>query len=624
MHFWDCIVVNLHDDPLLSYYASLELLLSHRALLLADNAVSLPQTLCSLAFTTRVEIDKAVSRAKCLLRSVTPLSLQAQLRAFSAAIVELDSPRFVALQNQPCAYVTVQEVLAHCFKRDAAASTPAPPASASSFQKLRALLTLSSPSATPSSSRKIFVLDCRPKSQFDVGHLPCAFHVSPDLLLQPAELAATVSKLHAMRGEACHFVFLDDGDSGSGGDDDGARDLHNRGGGGGGEDGSDSALGISGGAADWAMCHNMTNAATMFKIHLLQAGFKYLSVCVGGFATCHDVIARASNPYELIDHDAARCLECRRREMAALIATHGHKKKGAFGIGGKFSKGGRAAGGGSSKKSAARGGGGGGGVGVAAAAAVPSFALTSAAFSTATPASSDAAYKRTETPNSTVVTAATAERRLLHTLLRDTTVKGAAFVAASRRLVATALAAALERIKTRERAVMTATGGFYTGCEARQGVCTVAFSAAGAAALTHAVEPFVPVLMPVGQPVAAVNVTINDGNGGGGGDGDCGDVTLSFDNVPDDIAQRRLVILWPVLQPSDVPHLKEAIATLLRKGVLVDSVSVLCVCAARPALWLLSAAYPHVPICVTHVDEYNDKAGVLVPGVGDFDERSAV
>ncbi len=56
---------------------------------------------------------------------------------------------------------------------------------------------------------KYIVLDCRPLSHFENGRLPCAIHLSPELLDDPEEMVTVLNGFQAMKG--CHFCLLGPG-----------------------------------------------------------------------------------------------------------------------------------------------------------------------------------------------------------------------------------------------------------------------------------------------------------------------------------------------------------------------------------------------------------------------------
>lgn len=50
---------------------------------------------------------------------------------------------------------------------------------------------------------RYFVVDCRPSEQYNAGHLPTAFHLDADLMLQnPAEFSTAIQALVATQKQS--------------------------------------------------------------------------------------------------------------------------------------------------------------------------------------------------------------------------------------------------------------------------------------------------------------------------------------------------------------------------------------------------------------------------------------
>lgn len=144
---------------------------------------------------------------------------------------------------------------------------------------------------------KYIVLDCRPRAEFDAGHLPCSAHLDPELLLEKnkSALDARVRDLAALRG--CHICVSAHS---------GPRALV-----------SESAVTVATSEnpgstvaekdAEKDVTHD--RAAERFILHLLAAGLSRLSYCPGGFLACHAEILNSSR-LELVDHNPALCRAC--------------------------------------------------------------------------------------------------------------------------------------------------------------------------------------------------------------------------------------------------------------------------------------------------------------------------
>ena len=53
--------------------------------------------------------------------------------------------------------------------------------------------------ATVSSGPRYFLLDCRPADEFEQARFPTSFHLNPELLLNPEELAAIIVAFQDMK-----------------------------------------------------------------------------------------------------------------------------------------------------------------------------------------------------------------------------------------------------------------------------------------------------------------------------------------------------------------------------------------------------------------------------------------
>lgn len=49
---------------------------------------------------------------------------------------------------------------------------------------------------------RFFLIDCRAQAEFELGHLPTAFHLNPELLDKPEELEAMVTAFREMKVRA--------------------------------------------------------------------------------------------------------------------------------------------------------------------------------------------------------------------------------------------------------------------------------------------------------------------------------------------------------------------------------------------------------------------------------------
>lgn len=126
-------------------------------------------------------------------------------------------------------------------------------------------------------SLSFLLLDVRVRSAFESGHLPCA--VSFD-----ATSSRSWSELDALKG--CHLCII-----GSGRRDDVTVD-------------------------------DVTDDVERSIVERLsERAFPFISVCLGGYRACHELLDRLGDDavlqLRLVDHEPSTCLECRRRRHPA-------------------------------------------------------------------------------------------------------------------------------------------------------------------------------------------------------------------------------------------------------------------------------------------------------------------
>eukprot|EP01083_Nonionella_stella_P086802 241321_1 len=313
LHFWDQIL--LADDPRAIIFISLSLLLENSSKIFEKNFVELPEYISRLGIISREHILRLVKKARYYSAN-TPSSFHNLLQEVTTVDIPVDSDRFQLLEDMLCMHVDSTEVVLQLYQEGSVGSNPhsapatptpdddtpsesRPKRSHSALGDSRgpsppkgtpSLGTRISPARSrtnslgdgrlgrshlrssggfsgvcaPKAQVKLFILDCRSAVQYDAGHLPCAFHLDPNLYLQPGKLAQRVDSLVAMAHEGCHFCFLGEGR------------------------GRETAL--------LSLC-----------LFFLQKGFRRVSLCEGGYRECHEIIA---DRYEMIDHNPAACVEC--------------------------------------------------------------------------------------------------------------------------------------------------------------------------------------------------------------------------------------------------------------------------------------------------------------------------
>jgi hypothetical protein len=157
-----------HDQQL-NFWVSLALLIQHRSAILNENIVMLPESLSKLTISTKKEASILVNRAKKLYRSQASATCRAQLHDFTSRKISMDSVDYHKLLHQGVLVVSEEELVRACYG-DIKLSGSSEAAGAVSS------------SAAASTPIKFFILDCRPLEQYEAGHLPCAYHLDPELV----------------------------------------------------------------------------------------------------------------------------------------------------------------------------------------------------------------------------------------------------------------------------------------------------------------------------------------------------------------------------------------------------------------------------------------------------------
>ena len=289
LYLWDIMLLEAAHDPMLHYFVSLALLIANRAAILKEPNVSLPEQLTKLTIGNKKDAHTLVQRAKQLYRHNTSRSIRDKLRHITHAKISIDSPAYTELQQWQALHVSAEEVVQHIVQRGVAKADSA----GSSAQKDD---TATEPSTTGDLAEpKFFVLDCRPLSQYNSGHLPMSFHLDPDLLEErrAEELERRLDALMGMRG--CHLCFAD-----AAVDDEPL-------------DSSNEPSSINSGSNNG---NNAPSPQLAFLSLLLRRNFKYLSIISGGFAACHARILSLDRSSELVDHRPDECLECNGRRFS--------------------------------------------------------------------------------------------------------------------------------------------------------------------------------------------------------------------------------------------------------------------------------------------------------------------
>jgi uracil phosphoribosyltransferase len=619
-YLWDCLILDNGVDQQLAFWVSLALLIQHRQAILHEQIVMLPESLSKLTIQSKKEASVLVNRAKKLYRAQASATCRAQLQEFTSRRIGMDSVEYHKLlsQSQGVLLVSEEELVRACYgetKSDGSGN---------------AASTAGSSGTTP---LKFFILDCRPLEQYEAGHLPCAYHLDPELLLRPSELNERVESLGSMQG--CHWCFLGEG---------GER--------------PETVAGLAAAAAAHpshatsaqALLHAQqaqvtvvaapsTRSSAVVKSFIqifLKRGFKYLSNCESGYAGCHALILASDHSYELIDHNQSDCLECtgRRKMKEQKKSFLQNVKRFAGNVISRLED--------TTQESLQE----------YQSTHLPETVVVLLPSHSTAPGSSPLSPGQNAVPNLSL--------KLLMTVIRDKSTDLSSFADALQRITSVLVATFLERVEVRERNVSTGAGAMFTGLETLP-VCTITIHPIALELLDSAFHPFRPVCkrqsatykfeaLEDDKPTTNNNIATTAATSASP-ESDVSSPRSSSSaaptpkssststptslpshlssahllrhiTVPSNLLESAVLLFLPLLTPLEAARLFDILADLVHtRGVEDSQITVVCLLAARPTLWKLYDSYPGLIVMASCVDELTSN-NRLVPGISaDWETR---
>jgi uracil phosphoribosyltransferase len=95
--------------------------------------------------------------------------------------------------------------------------------------------------------------------------------------------------------------------------------------------------------------------------------------------------------------------------------------------------------------------------------------------------------------------------------------------------------------------------------------------------------------------------------------------TFFFANLPPDIADRKVLLLDPMLATGGTAV--EAISTLLEHGVLPENIILVTILSVAEGLNAVHKAFPEVRVVTSSIEERLNEDAFMLPGIGDFGDR---
>ncbi|MFC9843885.1 uracil phosphoribosyltransferase [Streptomyces sp. NPDC060223] len=198
----------------------------------------------------------------------------------------------------------------------------------------------------------------------------------------------------------------------------------------------------------------------------------------------------------------------------------------------------------------------------------------------------------------------TNQLRALHTVIRDRDASRADFVHYSRRIIRLLLEAGLDQLPFEAHEVTTPVGETYQGLKFADKVCAVPVIRAG--------ESMEAELREIHRGIRIGKILIQR-------DKQTKLPHLYYSHLPDDIAERHVLLLEPMLATGG--SAKAAIGVLLKAGVREERIVLVDFLAAPEGIRAVHDAHPAVRIVTSSIEERLNEHSFMIPGIGDFGDR---
>ncbi|MEU7067622.1 uracil phosphoribosyltransferase [Streptomyces sp. NPDC046161] len=198
----------------------------------------------------------------------------------------------------------------------------------------------------------------------------------------------------------------------------------------------------------------------------------------------------------------------------------------------------------------------------------------------------------------------TNQLRAMHTIIRDRDASRADFVFYSRRIIRLLLESALDLLPFDKQKVTTPVGETFEGLKFTPDLCAVPVIRAGDS-MVDELRSVVPNIR-VGKILIQRDKTTKLPH-------------YLYQNLPDDIARRQVLLLEPMLATGGSAN--AAIDLLLDAGVREENIVFVNFLAAPEGIEAVHAKHPAVKIVTSSVEERLNENAFMIPGIGDFGDR---
>lgn len=198
----------------------------------------------------------------------------------------------------------------------------------------------------------------------------------------------------------------------------------------------------------------------------------------------------------------------------------------------------------------------------------------------------------------------TNQLRAMHTIIRDRNASRADFVFYSRRIIRLLLESGLDLLPFDKQEITTPVGETYHGLRFASKLCAVPVIRAG--------ESMEAELRDVHPGIRIGKILIQR-------DKKTKLPHLYYSHLPDDIADRQVLLLEPMLATGG--SALTAIGVLLDAGVREENIIFVNFLAAPEGIHTVCGKHPKIKIVTSAIEDRLNENAFMVPGIGDFGDR---
>ncbi|KAG6017360.1 Uracil phosphoribosyltransferase, synthesizes UMP from uracil [Claviceps lovelessii] len=192
----------------------------------------------------------------------------------------------------------------------------------------------------------------------------------------------------------------------------------------------------------------------------------------------------------------------------------------------------------------------------------------------------------------------------LLSIIRNKNTERADFIFYSNRIIRLLVEEGLNHLPTIERDVITPVGRTYSGLMFQGKICGVSIMRAG--------EAMEQGLRDCCRSVRIGKILIQR-------DEDTAEPKLFYDKLPEDIADRWVLLLDPMFATGGSAIM--AVQVLIARGVPEDRILFLNIIASPEGVNKFARKFPRLKVVTAFIDQGLDEKNYIIPGLGDFGDR---